>query len=174
MAVTKLFVSEPIEIPFDRSKNHSSTKKILKEHINEFWMEAAASKYSEKQGCYIFAMRAGKGFTPWYVGKTKSSFLSECFADHKRLKYNEVLADGNKGTPVMFFIAPREGVIVVEKEDLDSMEKQLIQIAYAKNPALKNVHGTKAPTWIIDGVIRSGKGKPTKKAKQFRTMIGLS
>jgi len=174
MAVTKLFVSEPLEIPFARSKNHSSTKKILKEHINAFWKGTAASKYSEKQGCYIFAMRAGKGFTPWYVGKTKSSLVSECFADHKRLKYNEILCDGNKGTPVMFFIAPKDSVKVVEKKDLASIEKQLIQIAYAKNPDLKNVHGTNVANWIIEGVIRSGQGKPSKKARQFRTMMGMS
>ncbi len=74
----------------------------------------------------------------------------------------------------MFFVAPRDGVNVVEKKDLESMEKHLIQIAYAKNPELKNVHGTKLKKWIIDGVIRSGQGKPTKKAKQFRTMMGMS
>jgi hypothetical protein len=174
MAGTKLFVSEPIAIPFAVSDNHSSTKIIQKNHVAEFWKDVAALKFADKQGCYIFAMRAGKGFTPWYVGRTKSCFLKECFAEHKRGKYNDVLFNGRQGTPVMFFVAPRDGVRVVEKSDLASMEKHLIQIAYAKNSELKNVHGTKATSWIIDGVIRSGKGKPSKKAKQFRTMMGMT
>jgi hypothetical protein len=173
MATTRLFISEPFEIPFATSDNHSCTKRIRAEHVKQFWKSKGVDSFAGKQGCYVFAMRAGKGYRVWYVGKTKNKFSAECFQSHKLEKYNEVLFEGRKGTPVMFFIAPRDGVIVVDKHDLASMEKQLIQIAYAKNPELKNVHGTNPDTWVIDGVVRSGQGKPSVNARRFRTMMGL-
>jgi hypothetical protein len=174
MPTTKLFISEPFEIPFAPSDNHSSTKRIKSEHVKQFWKSKAVVNYADKQGCYVFATRAGRGYRVWYVGKTKNKFSGECFQAHKLEKYNEVLFEGRRGTPVLFFVAPRDGVRVVDKNELASMEKQLIQIAYAKNPELKNVHGTRVETWVIDGLIRSGKGKPSAKAKRFRTMMGLT
>ena len=53
-------------------------------------------------GCYIFAIKAAKGFKPWYVGITKrQSFIKECFTPTKINIYNEVLASG-VATPLLF------------------------------------------------------------------------
>jgi hypothetical protein len=160
MATTKLFISEPFEIPFATLDNHSV--------LSAF--ELSTSRHSGNQKllprtlinkvAMSFTIRAGRGYRVWYVGKTKNKFSVECFQSHKLEKYNEVLFEGRRGTPVMFFIAPKDGVKVVDKHALASMELSYVQeIAYAGTPELKNVHGTNPDKWVIDGVIRSGQGK---------------
>ena len=52
-------------------------------------------------GCYIFSIRAGRGSLPWYVGLAeKYSFRKECFANHKLVHYNDLLA-ARAGTPML-------------------------------------------------------------------------
>src|SRR4051812_13714057 len=62
---------------------------------------------SEACGCYVFAVRAGKGFSPYYIGQAcKRSILTEALNPSNREKYNKVL-DSRKGTPLLFFIPLR-------------------------------------------------------------------
>jgi hypothetical protein len=71
--------------------------------ILEDWEEGL----SEACGCYVFAVRAGKGFNPYYVGQAcKRSILAEALNPSNREKYNKVLGD-RQGTPVLFFIPLR-------------------------------------------------------------------
>jgi hypothetical protein len=61
---------------------------------DEFWdnLERDETGLSEAVGCYIFAVRAGRGIRPWYVGKTeKAGFRREVFQDHKFRLYWQVL-----------------------------------------------------------------------------------
>jgi hypothetical protein len=58
----------------------------------------------DKRGCYVFGIRAGKGFTPAYAGKATKKFKNEVFGHHKLAKYQRYLADVAKGTPVLFFV----------------------------------------------------------------------
>ncbi len=120
-----------------------------------------------------FRACAGRGYCPWYVGKATESFRQECFADHKLNKYNDVLVDGRKGTPVMFFVAPSGTVNVVPVAVCGKVKTFLIQAAYAENPDIKNWQNTKIPTWTIAGVVRPGKGAVSRKANVFRKMMGL-
>jgi len=72
------------------------TRRIEKEHIQSFLENGKIQKKIDllnTRGGYIFAIRAGKGFTPWYVGQAKKSFKQEIFTPHKKDIYNCVLAN---------------------------------------------------------------------------------
>lgn len=168
---TELMVYGPFEIP---CKIVPAAKHISKEHAADFWTQTATHGLSAKQGCYVFALRAGKGFTPWYVGQASKCFAQECFTDHKLNHFNAALFAGKKGTPVMFFVAPIGTKNKVPVAELNHMEKELTQDALKKNPELRNVQNTRRlPQWSIKGVVRSNRGAPPNGAKQFAKMMGL-
>jgi len=55
-------------------------------------------------GCYVFAIRASHGFTPWYVGQSqKQTIIGEAMNAANIVKYNDVL-NGKQGTPVLFLL----------------------------------------------------------------------
>lgn len=167
-----LVTNEPIDIPFRRLPQ-GSVKQITAQNVTEFWLKPEARRIADKQGCYVFALRAAKGYRVWYVGKATKSFEQECLAHHKLVHYNEVLFDGRKGTPVLFIIAPNGNKKKVPEALCDEIETFLIQAAYIENPEIKNRQKTKIPTWTIAGVVRRTKGAVSKRAQVFRTMMGL-
>lgn len=131
--------------------------------------------YAAKQGVYVFALKAGRGYTPWYVGKTNAQhgMGNECMTDHKVNKYNEAMRLSN-GTPVLFFVVPSGTKRVAAKPVVKDMERQLIQDALAENPGLLNTQNTgNLPEWSIKGVIRSEIGRPTKLEVAFRKAMGI-
>ena len=172
MKNTILEVYGPIEIPHD-GQEAGSTKRISRSLAKEFWAQNDAKPLAKKQGCYIFSLRAGKGFSPWYVGKAGKSFEQECFTDHKIGHYNEVLWHGKKGKPVMFFVAHSGSKKKIPAGIIKEMEEYLIQSAVYKNPELCNIKQTKTPEWGISGIIRGGKGRRTAIASTFKAMMGV-
>ena len=46
--------------------------------VKAFWETAKAKAVAEKQGCYVFALQAAKGFRFWYVGKATMTMKQEC------------------------------------------------------------------------------------------------
>lgn len=165
---TDLEVFGPFEIPVDRQK------RIDDEQGRAFWKNAAVHDLRDKQGCYFFAFRAGRGFAPWYVGKASKGFEQETFSDNKLKLYGRAIARAGKGTPVLFFVAPQGAKKKIPTSELNDLERQMIQDALAENEALCNTQHTKnLPRWSIKGVVRAGRGKPTAQAKAFRTMMGL-
>ncbi|QYY36868.1 hypothetical protein [Ruficoccus sp. ZRK36] len=126
-----------------------------------------------KQGCYVFALKAGRGHKPWYVGKATKSMYQECLSLDKLNKYNEVLFKGNKGTPVLFFIVLGGNKKKVPKGDIDEMEPFFIQNALTKNPDLTNIQKANVPAWTVKGVVRGGRGKPKPNTTSFRKMMGI-
>ncbi len=168
-----LIVVGPLEIPYDR-QTRGLGKRIDRNHASEFWEQEDATLVAPKQGCYVFGLRAGKGITPWYVGRTSRSLKKECFHYHKLAHYNKVLFRGVKGRPVMFFVVPEGGRKTVSAKTLKDMEKSLIQTALFKNPRIANTKNTKnIPHWGIAGVVRSGKGKSSATSRKFKSMMGL-
>jgi hypothetical protein len=162
-------VSKSFYVPCDSNKYIRDD-----ENIDKFWEEAYYFK--EKQGCYVFAVRAARGYTPWYVGKTNKSFKEECFTDNKLVKYNNVLHPKNEklhGKPVIFFIAPPGGKKKVRKKIVNELETFLIRTAKFTNPKLMNKMNVKLPDWGIKGVIRGGSGSPTSEARSFSKMMDL-
>jgi len=168
---TDLMVYGPFDIAFDKN---GKVKRVTAAHGVTFWADAAVAHLKLKQGCYVFGLRAAKGFKPWYVGKASKGFEQETFTSHKLNHYNDALFRGHKGTPVLFFVAPFDNKRKVPTAELNHMEKELIQFAANRNPDLYNVQNTKnVPEWTIKGVIRSTTGKPNAAERKFKKMMKI-
>lgn len=167
---SQLEVFGPFDIPFGLV---GSVKTISKAEVTAFWAKDDAEQFKTKHGVYIFAMRAAKGFTPWYVGRAGTGFVKEIFTSDKVLKYREVFDRGTKGSPVMFFVTKGGSRNKVGAKIIGEVEQSLIVAAGAKNSELVNVHHNKDREWCIKGVMYSSPGKPTTTARQFKAMMGM-
>ncbi len=174
--MSELIVEGPFTVPYT---TNMKIKRVSKPEGISFWNTSAVQHLANKQGCYIFAIRAGRGFTPWYVGKAgtgkrKKGFASEIFTPSKLVNYNDALHSTIRGTPVMFFVSRAGNSRVIPNKDIAQMETFLIQNAVGKNPNLTNTANTKnLPKWSIKGVIRSSPGKPKTHEKSFVNMMGI-
>jgi len=143
----------------------------------EFWERVAKedSCLPAGCGCYLFAVQAGRGIKPWYIGMAeKQSFENECFSSHKLNIYNDVLAKGT-GTPIIFLIAKRtkkNKLAHPSKRRHPSskfLESMLIGIALDRNTNLMNIHKTKfAKEMTVPGLINSPEGAPTRAESKFK------
>ena len=122
----------------------------------------------------MFGIRAGKGWTPAYVGKATKSFKREIFAHHKLTRYQQFLVDYQKGTPVLFFAVAPTKKGAPNAAHMGELEKFLIQTGLAANQDLMNIKGTKAEEWGIAGVLRGGKGKASQAARDFKKIMKLA
>ena len=170
---TDLCVMGFVEIPFETTGKGNKHKQITKINRKEFFEKEDFQSISNKQGCYVFALKAAQGFTPWYVGKTKISMINECMTDGKLIPYNEVLFRGLNGKPVMFFVVPPGDKKKIPQKIIDEIETFLIRNARLKNDKLKNKQKIKPLQWSIKGVFNSARGGPETEAKSFKKMIGL-
>jgi len=172
MSRKMLKVFGPYKVPVRKQKSGHG-KMIDKEHECKFWDKIRDEGLERKQGCYIFALRAGRGATPWYVGKAGKSFEQECFALDKLNKYNKALFEGKKGTPVLFFVALDGKKKKIAGKTIKEVETYLIQVAKDANRELINKSKTKPPNWGITRVVRGGQGRPLAAELLFRTMLGF-
>ena len=165
-------ISDPVDVVFEGKGKY---KFISRDCRRNFLSSISFSQYERKQGVYIFALRSGKGYMPWYVGKTngKRGMVQECMTPDKSTKYNEALRR-SLGTPVIFFVVRPGNKYIAPKQVVNDMEKQLTQDALAKNPYLINIQNTKnLPRWSINGVVRANQGRPSQLAKAFSKMMGI-
>ena len=116
----------------------------------------------------------GGGFTPGYVGKATKSFRQEAFSPHKLAKYQQFLADYVKGTPVLFFLVAPSKKGKVNSKHITALEDFVIQKGIDANPELLNVKGTQQEQWGIQGILRSGQGKPSMAARDFKKAMKSS
>ncbi len=136
--------------PFELPRNQLKSR-VLHESLPEFWSKTVNSSplgrpgLSHAKGCYIFAMKAARGFKPWYVGQTnRQSFEKEACQDHKLAqKYNPVIERYKSGTPVIFLIArmtPTRGDFStrVSAREAKWLESHLISLAMEANTNLTN------------------------------------
>ena len=160
-------VHGPFAVPLYKGRNN---RLVRAEEGKAFFSEHP--RLSTRKGCYVFAMRAGRGLTPVYVGSATTEFGQECFTPHKLGKCNEALADYRRGRLVCFLVvAPvqrgRPGV-----KEIRLLETFLIQAGVVANENLLNVKGSKQEELEIAGVIRA-KGRPSIAAATFRTAMKL-
>jgi len=165
---TTFAVQGPFEVPCYQGK---AARTFTDDNVKDFWRKHSQS--GSQRGCYVFGIRAGKGWTPGYVGKATKSFKQEVFAHHKLTRYQQFLADYLKGTPVVFFIIAPKKKGAPNSAHIGQLESFLIQVGLAANPNLLNVKGTKAEEWGIAGVLRGGKGKTSATAKQFSKLMKI-
>ena len=159
-------VQGPYEVPCYRGK---AARTITDENIKEFWKKYPS--LTKLRGCYVFGIRAAKGWTPGYIGKATKGFKQEVFSHHKLTRYQQFLADYLKGSPVLFFIVVPTKKGATNVSHIGELEDFLIQTGVVANPDLLNVRGTKAADWGIAGVLRGGKGKPNAAARKFRKLM---
>ena len=140
----------------------------------DFWKQSDDLESLESdRGCYVFAVRNGRGTKPLYVGKATKSFKQECLNPANKHKFADGLADYQKGTPVLYFVRHPLNRGKTNAKQIGEIENFLIQNALRRNAALQNIRGRQAPKWSIRGVIRGGQGKPTKAESEFRRLMGL-
>jgi len=151
---TRFNVSGPLTVPV---RQGHAAKTITSDNVKQFW--ARHPDAGKHRGCYLFAIRAGRGLPPAYVGRATKTFKQEVFASDKRARYQQVLADYRKGAPVLFFIVAPRQTGKPNTQHIRELERFLIQVAAAANPALLNIMGTKSEQWSVAGVLRSGQGK---------------
>jgi hypothetical protein len=159
--------------PFRVPCEVGSGGKYIPVDCSHFWTEEAVN-LAHRKGCYLFALRAGKGIRPIYVGMTQESFENECFTHHKLAQhYAPALAKTAKGTPIMFLLAIDKKKGPPNKKLIKDLETFLIQVGVAKNPELSNIQNRKEAKWGIRGVLRGGKGKVNSAATEFRKAMSI-
>ena len=124
----------------------------VKQWKSEFWKSIESNQELEGLknaiGCYVFCMKHGDTYTPWYVGKTenKIGFEGEVFTDHKYYIYQKLIEkDKTRHQPCFMFFPlmtyehwnfsknRSEG-----SKHIDWLETTLISMAYSVNRKLKN------------------------------------
>jgi hypothetical protein len=162
---TMFEVNGPYELPV-------GGKRFLKpDELDQFW--DGIKDMADKRGCYIFAVRAGGGVTPYYIGKTTRAFRDEALNPRNQVEFVQPILAERKGTPVLFLLTSPEKKGPTNKKHIDQLEKFLIQQALLVNEELKNIHGTKLPDWGIKGVYRGGQGNRSSAAKVLMKCLGL-
>jgi hypothetical protein len=162
-------VEGPFNLPFAQGK---AAKTVSSTEAKLFW--DTYPHLAARRGCYIFAIRAGRGMKPAYVGKATKSFQQEVFTPDKLSKYQRVLANYLKGTPILFFIVSMQKRGAPNASIVGELEDYLIQTALSANEDLLNVQGTKRADFCINGVLRSGKGKRAEAAKDLMSCLKLT
>jgi len=165
----------PFELPTSGS--------IVNTHVlNRFWaeIEQQSPGLAAAVGCYIFAISAGKGAKPWYVGKTeKGNFKGETWSPHKLYIYSDALNSRKRCTPLLYLIAKRTRVGRYAKPrkggsgEIRALENLLIGICLLRNHRLLNVKQTKHLKGIeVPGYMNEQPGARPASAKSLAKLLG--
>lgn len=136
------------------------------EVLQTFWDDIGDGS---RRGVYVFGIRAGKGFTPLYVGRTTKQTLKTRVGQHiDSGKFNAMLRAIRKGTPVLFLLS-RVGKGRRSKDAIEELETEFINHAFRKNRDLHNDRGIRKPRYVIRGF---GRGRPSDPVVNLKTMVG--
>ena len=181
----------PFDVPFEISRRGRGgrPKKVVSTTTEKvFWKNIAASigdaHLSAKKDCYVFALSAGRGAMPWYVGKTDAdarTLKHEVFEKDKRTKYNGVLGGSQRRIPKMFLLVrtQQQGRLGAAVDDLETL---LIWMASHRNPDLvnlkkRNTHPAKlvriSRELAIKNLVNATRGQPNESARQFELMMKI-
>jgi len=179
MQTSKFEPFGPFKMPVDGVAIDSSREKEKR-----FWelVETECDGLPDAVGCYIFAIRAGKGVRPWYVGMTeKASFRKECWQPHKLLQYVGALQKRKKGTPVLYLLAkqtPSGRLTKPSKRRLGAvhaLEQLLINTCILRNSKLLNKKTTKHFRGIeVPGYMNESPGARTRHARRLANVLGVA
>lgn len=158
--------------PFEVPTYHGKAGRIVRAEEGRSFFETHPT-WAKRRGCYVFAMRAGRGMTPTYVGKATRTYGQECFTADKLGKCNQTLVDYERGTLIVFLVAAPAGRGRPAEKQIQLVEDFLIQVGVAANNELLNVEGTKQAGWALTGLIRSSRGRPSEAAKDFKSIMKL-
>ena len=137
---------------------------------------------SDACGCYVFGVRAGKGIRPYYAGQAlRRSVLEEAMNSSNINKYNEVLGDRGRGSPVLFLLPwltngreryKRKSKGAQRSRILDFLEDWLIGMTLQRNPKALNNQKTRFLRKVhVTGVFNPRHGEATWESGQFNSMM---
>ncbi|WP_156383391.1 hypothetical protein [Rhizobium sp. Root483D2] len=158
----------------------------------EFWQQAAdqeihyncpPDRLRNAIGCYMFAIKRGKQYTPWYVGQTRAAagFEGEIFERHKLDHYRSSLASAQRSTGYIFLFPLITGgddwrfstARTTGKNLIDWLEKMLIGMALSKNTELRNLRDTLflKNVWVEGVFGDQNPGRPSFPASEARKAL---
>ena len=91
--------------PFKLTR-HGTKKLITEQSLADLKTELESwdPGLSEACGCYVFAIRTPKGYTPYYIGQaSKRSIAGEALNPSNGEKYNKACSE-SKGSPIIFLL----------------------------------------------------------------------
>ena len=171
--MAKFYVSESFRVPVKiyekggRTIDNDQLKEIAK-------TESEFGDFLNRNGVYIFSIRAGRGCKPWYVGKSeKSNFLGEAFNTRNRTALNDLIMS-RKGTLEISFVTQEYVRGKPNARNIGEIEYLLIGHAAERNSDLLNVQNKyQSDDFSIKNVYNDGKKAKTKAEKEFRALMGL-
>ena len=132
-------------------------------------------------GCYEFALQAGRGAIPFYVGQAcKRSLVKEAMNPANLGKYNEILGDRRSGRPIIFLLPMRTpgGKFRKRKKGngrlaaVDFLERWLIAAALERNTDLANNRETKFLRRIhVNGIFNAKRGESNDASKRLGSVL---
>ena|SRR5579859_3802456 len=155
--------------PFELTR-HGTKKLLTEQSMTDMRPEIERRKrgLSKACGCYVFAIRAGKGYTPYYAGQAcKQSIFREALNRSNREKYNKACSE-SKGKPVLFLLPMLSPNGRYRKKGggglaINFLERWLIAAALMKNPKVLNSKETKILRNItVTGILNAKRGEATK------------
>jgi hypothetical protein len=138
--------------------------------------EAYDDRLAKSCGCYVFVLKHGETYMPWYVGKATKSFEQEVLTPDKLRKYERVIRARN-GRPYLYLIARRtqnqDRLSNGGKHlDISRLEKMLIDMALRRNSDLVNVSETKfLRNLSITGLFNSPPGGLSKSDRELQKVF---
>jgi len=177
---------KPVELevfgPFELSVKKIGGTRVVEMTRKEL-IELAHRRYprhnfAAKSGCYVFALRSGRGSMPYYVGKAQAQELCrEALTSDKLNKYHLQLAK-KSGTPILFFVASaRPGDNKLPASVVNELERELIDACCLANPeGILNIHhlASARGRFRVAGVPWMGagrtRGKPSTTAQEFNRL----
>jgi hypothetical protein len=167
--VVDFAVHGPFDVPIDRGARTVNEEEVR----GLFWDERR--DLADAKGCYVFAIRTGRGVKPLYVGRTtRANFRLECFTPKNQLDLNKAMREG-RGTLLLYLVKyEKSGRGADNRSAIEALETQLIGVAAKRNPGILNTHGARPKSLPrIQGVLNSTRGRPTKPADDFKKMMAL-
>ena len=147
-----------------------------------FWdsVRDEESDLPEACGCYMFAIKSGKGALPWYIGcTTKRGFKDEVLCAHQMFHYSHAMRSKNKGIPQIFFIAKVTPSGRFSKpggnahKDTAFLEKFLLGLAFKRNTDIRNSNDTSMlRDLVVPGIFNSPQGKRTRAELDLKSIVG--
>jgi hypothetical protein len=161
-------------------KRFGSAKMITDESLNALKKDIDVD-LADGCGCYVFAIRASKGYKPWYIGQASASrLLPEAMNPSNREKFNKIVTE-KKGTPVLFFLPKltKTGMYAAPttKEDknlqsVNFLEEWLIATALQKNPNLMNKQNTFfLKNLHVTGLFNPRHGEATVESSDLKSVL---
>lgn len=142
--------------------------------LRQFWEKVVGLALEWSRGCYVFAVRTGRGVIPVYVGKATKGFRQECFAIDKLNKLNKALLQYKRGCLVVFLVGLEKRPGKPNLKAIGSLEEFLIENALARNEDLLNIQNAlDKREFEVAGVFRGGRGQPSQAARSFKRTMGL-